>query len=459
MFPGSPEPPSAPGHLDGGSEGKPTLLRGRAGLVGWVLPAVAITTLVADALTPRDLSLGEDEAVGGFSPTALALSRLVTAAVVLASAVVVTRGVVHRGLPRKGLSLWLGYMAFAVTCFVVPGLAGRVPGLDTRVLYPPLVFTALYFARPVPVERVATLCRVVLGVTVYGSLVAAVVNPAQSRAADFVGFFSWLDFRLYGIGGGSISLGVQSAVLLAIELVTPSRSRLRWPNVAASGVALVLCQAKTSWLFILAVFAYLALRRLAARLASPARRGGASARALVVSVVAGGLIALAGLTAYQLSQVDLRSLRGGENLTSFTGRTYIWATTLNTWLDDPIFGYGLGLWEGEYRERYAPNFPHAHNQFLQTLGSAGLVGLLGLLAYFWAALRAARRAAPTDPVPLVLLLAMLAHCLTNVPFLGQYLVEPLVVVHLLMFAALVNAEKLAPDGAAEAPSATVAGGA
>jgi len=54
---------------------------------------------------------------------------------------------------------------------------------------------------------------------------------------------------------------------------------------------------------------------------------------------------------------------------------------------------------------------------------------------------------------------MLAHCLTNVPFLGQYLVEPLVVVHLLMFAALVNAEKLAPDGAAEAPSATVAGGA
>jgi O-antigen ligase len=140
--------------------------------------------------------------------------------------------------------------------------------------------------------------------------------------------------------------------------------------------------------------------------------------------------------------VDLSSVRGGENLFTLTGRTYIWATSLNTWLDDPVFGYGLGLWEGEYRATHAPLFPHAHNQFIQTLASAGVVGLLGLLAYLWVAVRSALRAAPVTPIPLLLLAAVLAQCLTNVPLRGQYLLEPLVVVHLLLFAALVNTEKL-----------------
>jgi len=427
---------SAGGEVVGPGERPP-----RAWLLPFVILTVALGTLITDVMTPRDLSSGEDAPEWNADPNILPfkLIRLVTALVVAVCAVAVTRGVIRRGFPRAGLSTWLGYMAFVLTCFVLPGVTGRVPGFDTRLLYPPLAFTALYFARPVSSEGLATVCRVALGAVVYASLVAGVVYPTQALAGNFVGFFSWLDFRLYGVGGGVTSLGMVSSTFLALELVSPSRTMWHWLHLGAGATALLLTHAKTSWLFLLCFVAFLLLRRLARRLASPTRPAGVSVRVLAFAAVGSGLLALAG---YQLSRVDVGSLRGGENLATLTGRTYIWTVSFNTWLDDPVFGYGLGLWEGEYRERYAPEFPHAHNQFIQTLASAGLVGLLGLLAYLWAAWRAARRAAPTTPVPLVLLASLLTMCLTSVPLRGLYLLEPMVVVHLLLFAALVNTEKL-----------------
>jgi len=427
-----------------------------ARLLPLIVLVVAFGVVVTDAITPRDLSAGEDSPVWNTDPNILAydLSRAATALVVLASALAVTRAVIRRGFPRAGLPVWLGYLAFVGTNFVLPGVAGRVPGFDVRLLYPPVAFTALYLARPVTSAQLATLCRVALGASVYGSLVAAVVNPTQALAGNFVGFFPWLDFRLYGIGGGAISLGVQSAAFLAIEMVSPSRSRVRWLHLAAGAAALFLTQAKTSWLFVLAVVGYLVVRRLARRPVPTIIGQGASAKALAVILAGLVGVAVAGLAAYQLALVDVQALRGGENIATFTGRTYIWATSLRAWLDDPVFGYGLGLWEGEFRARHAPLVVHAHNQFIHSLASAGVVGLMGLLAYLWVATRAALRAVPTTPIPLVLLAAVLAQCLTNVPLRGQYLLEPLGVVHLLLFAALVNTEKLERAGTGDEPAGT-----
>ena len=126
---------------------------------------------------------------------------------------------------------------------------------------------------------------------------------------------------------------------------------------------------------------------------------------------------------------------------SLTGRTYIWATSVRTWLQSPVFGYGLGLWESErFRATYGP-FDHAHNQFLHALASAGLVGLAGLLGYLGAALAGALRAARADPTPLVLLAGNLSLCLTNTPLRAYYVLDAFVLLHLLLFASLVAAAR------------------
>ncbi|MBK9519074.1 MAG: O-antigen ligase family protein [Anaeromyxobacter sp.] len=414
-----------------------------------LLPALLILitagTLLTGALVPRDLSLGEDAPIWNASPDQLAfdLSRAATALVLLASGVAAARATVLHGFPRAGLALWLAYLGFVATNFLLPGLAAREPGLDARLLLPPIVFTGAYFARPIPPARLTWLAKVVLGAFVHASLAAAVLAPAQALAPYLEGVLPGLPVRLYGVGGGATSLGALSSAFLALELCAPSRSRWRLLHLGAAGLALLLTQAKTSWLFVLLVVALLLARRTWRLLPALGLGGGASARATWVLLLGGVGGALVGLLAAGSGHVQVASLQGGDQLLSLTGRTYIWATSWRTWLESPLFGYGLGLWESErFRATYGP-FDHAHNQLLHALASAGVVGLLGLLGYLGVALAGALRAARRSPLPLVLLGAVLSLCLTNTPLRAYYVLDAFVLLHLLLFAALVDDARLA----------------
>ncbi len=412
-------------------------------LVPGIVLLVTFGTLVSGALIPRDLSLGEDAPIWNTNRDLVAfdLSRAATAVVLFASVATITVAVIRRGFPRAGLSIWLSYLAFILSNFVLPGIAGRIPVFDYRLLLPPVAFTAFYFARPMAIERLVTLCKAALLAFVYGSLLGAVVLPAQALAAGYEGLIPGLDARLYGIGGGATSLGTLSSIYLAIETVSPSRARTRYLHLAAAAAALVLTQAKTSWLFALAVVGYWGFRRLRHRLPSLAVGAGVSARVTRILLLSCGAAVLVGLAALYVGRADFTSLRGGENLLTLTGRTYIWATSLTVWLDDPVFGYGLGLWESEgFRARYG-GFDHSHNQFIHSLASAGVFGLLGLLAYLRAALVTCARAARTSAVPLVLLAGVLVLCLTNTPLRAYYVLDAFALLHLLLFAFLMQAEK------------------
>ncbi len=437
----SPAAPTFDALAPAGAEDRPP----RALLLPALLLLLAAGTLLTGALTPRDLSLGEDAPIWNASPDQLAfdLSRAFTALILLASLAAAARAVAFRGLPRAGLALWLTYLGFVATNSLLPGVAAREPGLDLRLLLPPLAFTGVYFARALPPARLAALAKATLLAFVYASLAAAVLRPAQALAPYLEGIVPGLPVRLYGVGGGATSLGALSSTYLALELLSPSPSPDRWRrlHLAAAALALLLTQAKTSWLFVLVVLALLAARRAWGLLPRLGLGGGASARAtwvLLGVTAAAGLVALA---AARAGRVDVAQVQGGDNLMSLTGRTYIWATSVRTWLENPVFGYGLGLWESErFRATYGP-FDHAHNQFLHALASAGLVGLAGLLAYLGAALAGALRAARADPTPLVLLAGNLSLCLTNTPLRAYYVLDAFVLLHLLLFASLVAAAR------------------
>ena len=54
----------------------------------------------------------------------------------------------------------------------------------------------------------------------------------------------------------------------------------------------------------------------------------------------------------------------------FTGRTGVWADTLNLWLESPLFGIGF-----RQHERFLHGIP-AHNAYLAMLADAGIVGFV-----------------------------------------------------------------------------------
>lgn len=415
------------------------------------LPALIVLvvagTLVQGALTPRDLSLGEGAVVTatGGDLVASSLSRAFTAAALLLSLAAVTAALILRGFPRGGLSIWLLFLVYFLTNFVFPAFLARVRGLDVRLLYPPLVFTGVYFARPLGPGALVTACKLALGAFIYGALVGAVLVPDHTVASDYSGLIPALTIRLYGIGGGATSLGAQAAAFLAIEAVAPSRSWTRHLHVLAALVVLVLTQSKTSWVFILLVGLYWLYRGVERWLFREDTEEAAEAgstwlwrwlfRAASACAVLGLAVAAFGFLA-SAEQI------GTSNIQTLTGRTYIWETTFRLWLDSPVFGYGLGLWDTEaFRAEYG-SFAHAHNQFLHSLGSAGLVGLVGLLVYFGSAWATSVRAARTNAVPLVLLALVTAQCLTEVPLRLPYILDPYAVLHLLLFASLVQAEQV-----------------
>ena len=207
---------------DGGDLGA-TARHARPLFVPAFLLLVTAGTLALGALVPRDLSLGEDAPIWNTSRDLLAfdLSRAITAVALLASVATITLATIRKGFPRAGLSIWLSYLAFILSNFVLPGFAGQVPGFDYRLLLPPVAFTAVYFAQPMATDQLVALCKSALLAFVYSSLAAAVLMPAQALAAYAEGIFPGLPVRLYGLGGGATSLG-------------PSR-RHTWPSSWSPG--------------------------------------------------------------------------------------------------------------------------------------------------------------------------------------------------------------------------------
>jgi O-antigen ligase len=281
---------------------------------------------------------------------------------------------------------------------------------------------------------------------VYLGAAAAVLRPAHGLAWGYAGLVPGLDFRLYGLAGGATSLGAQAAAYLAMEWFSPSRSRLRPVHLLVTGLVLLLTQAKTSWLFLLLCLLYSAHRRASAHLSASATRSPAVARLEVVALGAAALAAGVGAALY-LVRLDLGAVQGGGSLQTFTGRTFVWAASLEVWLEAPIFGYGPSLWATEaFRARHG-GFGHAHNQFIQALAAAGVVGLAGLLHYLRTALRVSLAAARAGtPAPLVLLALVAMLLLMDVPLQGLYLLDAFVLLHLLLFALLVSVERAEGEG-------------
>jgi O-antigen ligase len=85
----------------------------------------------------------------------------------------------------------------------------------------------------------------------------------------------------------------------------------------------------------------------------------------------------------------------GADMMTMTGRDKIWAVALNEWHNNPMFGYGLTIWNEAYQAKIGiPGAVSAHNQFFQTLSSAGIIGVSGLFVYvttlFWFSLKTAK---------------------------------------------------------------------
>jgi O-antigen ligase len=106
----------------------------------------------------------------------------------------------------------------------------------------------------------------------------------------------------------------------------------------------------------------------------------------IVMLVVFGVIALAGIWAYSSIQtgglIDKRyanqDARGREKASKLTGRERLIESELNMFLDNPVFGIGVGK-NKEYRLETTGVDAASHNEITRMLAEHGMFGLFGLI--------------------------------------------------------------------------------
>jgi len=332
-----------------------------------------------------------------------------------------------------------GLLVYFLTNTLLPVPFGMNAFIDRSHIYPVLVFAALFMSRDEGPEAIFGVAKIGLMIMMVASLVLMFAMPELTRRVyEPEVRLPLIDFRLWGIGESANNIGPLAMTQIVLTLHRPfSNKALTWLSYISGGLVVLLAQSQTTWIIALtvlpAVIAYQHRAALKKTLPAPAPwMVAAGAGFLVVMLFAPVIIA---------EGVRAGILEG----TVLTGRPEVWSPAIDTFLDHPIFGYGLLAWEKDFRQNIQVLWAvHAHSQMLESLSVAGLVGGIGLVAYvgtlFYATVK--QTVATVGLAPALFVIIMI-RTMTEVPFsIGAIMINDMVT-HLLLFRLLLNPQAVA----------------
>lgn len=199
--------------------------------------------------------------------------------------------------------------------------------------------------------------------------------PEFGRMKVWYGNEQVISNRLSGIGGNANTAGRQAALALLLlalyakELKSLSRYIIPAVTVVA-GLALLLSNSRTSMALLLVILWFLWF--------CTEQRRGLFLTSLLIGICAFPVVILN-------SEAILTAVsRSGDitEITTGTGRSYIWSVVIQLIAEKPWFGWGYGstlFILPEYSGDIRHTAPHAHNMLLQILVTTGFIGF-GLFA-------------------------------------------------------------------------------
>lgn len=343
---------------------------------------------------------------------------------------------------RTGTTLFVAYLAMVVPTFISSAF-GSNPVFIHFIFFAPMIFALAYLAQPTSdwLWYVKQFKRVLLFYIALSALMGVIVPTWTTGTA--LTLIPGFTFRLHGIFSHSNSLGMAALIYLVLDMADPARRSIyRRAAWLISFAVLVATQSKTAWVGALLAYGILFVYKL--HVYQSARTNHSAGPAIV-----GGLLVFSGLIGVLLGFAALGGWFGAldsetyTSLTTLTGRTTLWEITVNTWRDNPVFGYGPSLWDMEYRLKYAPiqlrySAGMAHNQFFQSLGESGVLGVLGLLVYVSTLLYfGVRFFSVTRGVSLSLVAVLITRSVSETPFRNQAL-DLMFFIHFAVFVLLLS---------------------
>ncbi|WNR43768.1 O-antigen ligase family protein [Paenibacillus roseipurpureus] len=336
---------------------------------------ILISPILNNLTSPRVFNLEQIMVVTmEKDPTALLIRSAMTALLLFFSFLLIWPAMKQK-FAKPELQLWVASCMFSCGP-ILSSVLGSKATLSPQWFVLPLCFTALLLLRGKDLKWFVSLIRMIALVYLYGSLIAALVDPAFAIEEYYkLGYF--YSFRLHGIANLANHLAPMVIVFwLTNRIYEKKNTYFNIVHWLVSFTVLLLTQSKTTWVtfVVLFMFVFLATRTRAARHMYIV--------ITTVIVLCGCLFIINSSASYALG---LQS-QDMELITSLTGRNFVWSYTIEIWKHNPLFGYGLDLWKDQETRlpfldmyNWAPG--QAHNQFFQTLGESGLIGVAGLVFY------------------------------------------------------------------------------
>lgn len=415
------------------------------GLVPYVFYFSLFAAGIGIAMSPRDMSMQNQvsELITGRHPLIIWAGRFSSLFILLSCGERILHRLVKRDVNHPLPKLLVGaFVLYFLTNVISPALFGRHSNVAHDYLYVGLVGIAATLFTVREVETMLTTLRNALLVFTAVSLAFLLVSPGKVADTHYVGLVPFLHLRFTGLAPHANVMGPLSVTLLICLWRRPFERVWLTRIAAAMGLlSLVLTQSKTSWVaFLLTVgcISYYTYRDLIVQRITDHRRP-----FLPVAIVSAAMLMLLGLTLVLMfgdvgsKLSSLAASREGEQLSSFSGRDVIWEVAMQEWRRNPIFGYGLTIWDASFLASIRMPFAvHAHSQFFQTVSSAGTVGLIGLVVYLavltYAVIRTTR---VSGGLTLAMYLTILMRGVSEVPLMMTAF-GPDSIGHLLLVAVL-----------------------
>lgn len=436
--------------------------RREQGLLPYVFYPILLVYGLSNLLSGRDLSLTSGElAVQVVAKHALVvwLGRLTSLFILLVCA----ERILHRLLtwgrkaPLAG-GLLLAFWVFFLSNTISPALFGRHFYLSHEFLYVIVLgWAALLITEEGELRTALGAARNASLLLLFGSLLCLLIKPKLVMVSNYAGLMPGLHWRFVGLAGHSNTFGLLLVFFMLCLWCQPFQWRLlQLASWGAATLALVLAQSKTAWVaWILCALslAYFGRREQLQRLLRDFRRP-----YLSLALLSGLLFGVAVLSlGFMFGDFESRVTRffntqQGVDLLSVSGRRQIWQIAVQEWERNPVFGYGLSIWDETFRRGIGMPFAsHAHSQFYQSLSSAGLVGVAGLLGYTGALLYFVTRTAhASGGLSLALFILLACRALSEVPLAMKGL-SPDLLTQLLLLIVLSVYYRPPSKGAAPAP--------
>jgi O-antigen ligase len=327
----------------------------------------------------------------------------------------------------RGAVLFVAFCVYFLTSAVLTSALGTHPQFKHDFFYVPFLFAAVYASRTQDPELALRFAKVGLFIFILESCLVSLVAPELTIERNYHSWIPGVTIRFWGLETHANSMAPLALVYLLVSLHQPFERRWLQRLGLILGVGVLLFAQSKTTLTAAAITIPLLL----------VVRSGAWRTAAFSLLSLGGVIALALLLlpALGVSLEGLSETQQGYEASRFTGRDVIWSLAVQEWMRNPLFGYGISMWNETYRMQIGMDHAvSAHNQFLQTLSVAGTMGLIGLVVYLGVLVRWAIRAArPSRGLSVGLLILVLLRCVTETPLQLESFLSGAFVTQLLLF--------------------------